>query len=141
MVKREQTDPRGQSLVEVALTFPILVMLLLGLLDFGRAYYALVVLNDAAAEGAAYAATRQDGGDIVLRVRGAEATSLVPMDLVAVEVSGGPYSVGAGVTVTVTYQMEPFTPFVTGLVGSRWLTLRGSATQPVLSLSDVGQGG
>ena len=136
MAKREQTDPRGQSLVELALTLPILVMLLLGLLDFGRAYYALVILNDAAAEGAAYAATSQEGADIVLRVRGAEATSLVPMELVAVEVSGGPYSVGVGVTVTTMYQMPIYTPFVNALVGSGSLTLRGSATQPVLSLSD-----
>jgi len=136
MAKRKKTQPRGQSLVEIALTFPILVMLLLGLLDFGRAYYALVILNDAAAEGAAYAATRQDGGDIVLRVQAAEATSLVPMDTVAVEVSPGPYSVGSGVTVTATYQMPIYTPFVNALVGSDSLTLRGSATQPVLSLDN-----
>ncbi len=134
MVKRKQTEPRGQSLVEVALTFPILVMLLLGVLDFGRAYYALVIFNDAAAEGAAYAATRQDGGDIVLRVQGAEAASLVPMDTVEVDVSPGPYSVGSGVTVTATYHMPIFTPFVNALVGSDSLTLRGSATQPILSL-------
>lgn len=144
MVKREQTEPRGQSLVEVALTFPILVMLLLGLLDLGRAYYALVVLNDAAAEGAAYAATHQTEGDIIGRVRAAEATSLVPMDdTAAVDVDVWPegealqsIAIGSGVTVTATYQMPIFTPFVNGLVGSGSLTLRGSATQPVLSLGD-----
>jgi len=150
MSKRKEAQPRGQSLVEVALTFPILVMLLLGLLDFGRAYYALVILNDCAAEGAAYAATHQDGNAIKLRVRHAEETSLVPMDdTEAVDVDIWPegaalesISIGSSVTVTATYQMRPlYTPFVTALVGSDSLTLRGSATQVVLSLSYLGHGG
>jgi hypothetical protein len=47
---------KGQSLVEVAIAFPILLMVLAGVLDLGRAYMTLVALNDAAAEGAAYAA-------------------------------------------------------------------------------------
>jgi len=136
MTGRRRRQPRGQSLVEVALTFPILVMLLLGLLDFGRAYYALVTLNDAAAEGAAYAATHQNGAAVGLRVQAAEATSLVPMDEVAIEVSSGPYAIGSGVTVTATYQMPIYTPFVNALVGSDSLTLRGSATQPVISLGN-----
>lgn len=142
MAKRRQTQPHGQSLVEVALTFPILVMLLLGLLDFGRAYYALVILNDCAAEGAAYAATQQDGDAIELRVRWAEEESLVPMrDPDQVDVVHSPddlssAGVGSSVTVTVTYQMPIYTPFVNALVGSGTLTLRGSATQVVLSLGN-----
>jgi Flp pilus assembly protein TadG len=136
MTRRGQRQPRGQSLVEVALAFPVLVLLLMGLLDLGRAYYGLVTLNDAAAEGAAYAATYQDPAAIQLRVQAAEATTLLAMDEVVVDVSSGPYSVGSGVTVTATYQMQIYTPFVSGLVGSDSMTLRGSATQPVISLGN-----
>lgn len=49
-------DDAGQSLVEVALALPILLMLLLGLVDGARAYYFAGVVANAAREGANYAA-------------------------------------------------------------------------------------
>ncbi|MBN1811298.1 MAG: pilus assembly protein [Anaerolineae bacterium] len=128
--------PCGQSLVEVALALPILLMLMLGLLDFGRAYYALVTLSDAASEGAMAAAARQDFDEVERRVRSAESTALVPMDAIAVEMSPGPYAVGSGIVVTTTYELQLLTPFVNGLVGSGELTLRRQATQPVITVSN-----
>ena len=47
---------RGQGLVELAIALPFLLLLLLGVLDVGRAYWAVVALKDAASEGASYAA-------------------------------------------------------------------------------------
>lgn len=44
--------PRGQALVEFALLLPILMLLLLGILEFGRAWNVKQVLTDAAREGA-----------------------------------------------------------------------------------------
>jgi len=49
-------DDAGQSLVEVALALPILLMLLLGLVDGARAYYFAGVVANAAREGARIAA-------------------------------------------------------------------------------------
>jgi Flp pilus assembly protein TadG len=43
---------RGQALVELALILPIMLLLLLGMIDFGRAYLAGVALQGAAREGA-----------------------------------------------------------------------------------------
>ena len=43
---------RGQSLVEFALVLPILLILLLGITDFGLAFYGMVTVNTAAREGA-----------------------------------------------------------------------------------------
>lgn len=45
---------RGQSLVEAAISFPIILLLLSGLVDLGRIYFTWVALEDAAAEGALY---------------------------------------------------------------------------------------
>ena len=47
---------RGQSLVEVALLTPLLVMILLGALDLGRVYDAYVTITNASREGARYGA-------------------------------------------------------------------------------------
>jgi hypothetical protein len=43
---------RGQALVEFALTFPILLLILVAVVDLGRAFYAGVVAEQAAREGA-----------------------------------------------------------------------------------------
>src|SRR5437870_2601945 len=49
-------DERGQSLVEFALALPVLLLLLLGLADFGRAFYYTSTIANAARVGAEYAA-------------------------------------------------------------------------------------
>lgn len=46
----------GQSLVEVAIAMPMLLILLLGVLDVGRMYFTWLALQNAAAEAALYAA-------------------------------------------------------------------------------------
>lgn len=43
---------RGQSLVETGIVFPILLLLLAAVVDFGRAFDAYIVLTNAAREGA-----------------------------------------------------------------------------------------
>lgn len=45
---------RGQSLVEVALTFPILLLILSGMIDLGRLYFTHVALEDVVGEAALY---------------------------------------------------------------------------------------
>lgn len=44
----------AQGLVEFALTLPILLLLVLGAMDFGRAFYMKVALENSAREGAYY---------------------------------------------------------------------------------------
>jgi Flp pilus assembly protein TadG len=46
--------PRGQSLVEFALLAPILLLLILGAMDFARMFSIKVTLTNAAREGANY---------------------------------------------------------------------------------------
>ena len=50
-------DKRGQSLVEFGLLLPILVLLVLGTIDFGRVYFAYVSVTNGARNGADYAAS------------------------------------------------------------------------------------
>ncbi|MDF1515583.1 MAG: TadE/TadG family type IV pilus assembly protein [Anaerolineae bacterium] len=126
---------RGQSLVEVALTLPILLMLLLGLFDLGRAYFILVELNDAADEGATYAAIRYT--DVSgIQNRAVDAATMVKLSPGDVVLTGPPANaIGQPVTVTVSTDMRLFTPFVNTLVGGGdVLTLRGRAIHPIITL-------
>jgi Flp pilus assembly protein TadG len=52
--QQNQRQPRGQSLVEMALMLPILLMLVLGAMDLGRMFYTKMVLTNAAREGVNY---------------------------------------------------------------------------------------
>jgi hypothetical protein len=47
---------KGQSLVEMALALPLLLLILAGLLDLGRVYFTYLTIQDAATEGASYLA-------------------------------------------------------------------------------------
>ncbi|MGJ3238815.1 MAG: TadE family protein [Anaerolineae bacterium] len=47
---------KGQSLVEFAITLPVLILILSGLLDLGRLYYTFIALEEAVAEAALYLA-------------------------------------------------------------------------------------
>lgn len=46
----------GQALVEVALTMPLFILLLIGAVEFGRVAYAAVEINNAARAGVQYGA-------------------------------------------------------------------------------------
>ena len=55
-LSRVSAQERGQSLVEVALTLPILLLILIGIVDIGRVYSAKVAVTNAAREAAIQAA-------------------------------------------------------------------------------------
>ncbi len=47
---------RGQALVELALIAPVLIILMLGVMDYGRVYFAYISVTNGARIGADYAA-------------------------------------------------------------------------------------
>jgi Flp pilus assembly protein TadG len=51
---------RGAVAVEFALVLPLLMMLVFGIIDFGRAYYTLNQIISSVREGARYAAVLED---------------------------------------------------------------------------------
>jgi Flp pilus assembly protein TadG len=110
---------RGAAAVEFALVLPVLLLVLCGIIDFGRALHAQVVLTQAAREGARLAALGQS--DVVTRTRGAAG----PLSGVEVAVTACPANLtAADAVVTVTHQFTFVTP-IGGDVGPITLTGRG----------------
>lgn len=60
MTRKGDRSERGQSLVELAMSFMIIAFLLSGAVDLGRAYFVYVALRDAAQEGAVYGSLAPD---------------------------------------------------------------------------------
>ena len=55
IASHQRRSSRGQGLVEFAMIAPLFFLLLLGIVEFGRAIYYVQILNNAAREGARYA--------------------------------------------------------------------------------------
>ncbi len=68
--RRRLRGGRGQSLVEFAVVFPVFILLLAGMVDFGLGLYANVTIINAAREGARLGVTLQpwDQTKVVQRV-------------------------------------------------------------------------
>jgi Flp pilus assembly protein TadG len=62
-------DERGAAAVEFALIVGVLVLVVFGIIEFGRAYSEVNVMQGAAREGARLAAVRADRSEVVARVR------------------------------------------------------------------------
>ncbi len=109
---------RGAALVEFAIILPLLILLIFGIIEFGRGYHAKTTLTHAAREGARVAAL--DTGDPALVARAA-APNLNPAAITVV-VAPSPCIPGDPVTVTLEYDHSYDIP----LFGSGIWTLEGS---------------
>jgi len=69
-------DQAGQSLIEVALALPVLLILLLGIADGARAYYYASIVANGAREGANYAARHDTATVAQVTQRACDATGL-----------------------------------------------------------------
>src|SRR5213593_3724806 len=58
--RRFTLDPRGQGLVEFAISFPVVMFMIAFGVDFGRVYLGWVTLNNAVREAVNFAAMNPD---------------------------------------------------------------------------------
>src|SRR4051812_45067078 len=61
----DDASERGAAIIEFALLLPILIMLVFGIITFGRAYFAKLELASAVREGARAAALGKTNGEAV----------------------------------------------------------------------------
>jgi len=129
-MRRPLRDERGASAVEFAFIVPLLILLVLGIAEFGHAFQVQGTLSAAAREGVRAMALRNNPADAKAVVRDA-ASSLNPGitdTQIKIQVVGSTATtcptIGAGntaVRLTITYPM----PFLTHFFGSG-LTLTGT---------------
>jgi Flp pilus assembly protein TadG len=118
---------QGQSLLEFALILPVLVLVLVGVFDLGRALFALITINNAAREGARYATLHTDEAVAMIQAAAVQEAAGSGVDITAANVSvvcledsGGPAwpcDRGNAVRVWVSNTFEPilgiFIPTIT----------------------------
>ena len=113
-VDRRTRRSRGQAMVEFTLILPMLLLLILGIYQFGQTYADYIQVTNAARDGGRKAlVSRSDTSgvsDVITTAK--NATWWLDKNQMAVSVSPGqPWTTGQTVTVTVTY------PYSINLVG------------------------
>lgn len=61
-------NERGQAMVELALVLPILLILLMGTVEFGRIFHSYLIITNASREGARLATLGASDAEITTRV-------------------------------------------------------------------------
>jgi hypothetical protein len=146
---------RGQSLVEFALAATVLLILLTGVLDLGRMYMAWVAIQDAAGEGALYAAmnprciSAANGPDCqtpnnaydrtFIAIRSTPGTPLDPYRVTIVITPNDPGQIcfGTPITVSTQYSFTMITPVMQAMFGPE-VALRAYAVQRALNNGSSG---
>jgi Flp pilus assembly protein TadG len=136
MTRRLRSD-RGVAILEVALTLPLLLLVCVGIFEFGRAYQTWSVLTNAAREGARVAILPTAvNGAVDARVReylaigGLRTSSDVLVNVTPATVSMGAAGTATASRVAVTY---PYTFMVMQPVAQ--LVVSGSMTGAPINLS------
>lgn len=132
MIRRMIRSERGAAAVEMAIVLPVLILLVGGIIDFGRAFMQQVILTNAAREGTRVAVLTKDAtqlGNITTRAQAA--ADLNPMASATVAVSPSTACTANGytgnVTVTVTAPFSWF--FLSALPGNLPTSLTGKSVQ------------
>jgi Flp pilus assembly protein TadG len=149
-----KTSEKGQSLVELALGFTFILILLAGAINFGQAFFIWIALREATQEGAVYAARHPVAvydGETRNRVRAAVQTEIPGFELgrLTTNITRGatPICPGNPITVSATYRFRILVPFVSTAVtivlpteadGTPYITVGASTTNTVLISDDPG---
>ncbi|MEJ2412371.1 MAG: pilus assembly protein [Anaerolineales bacterium] len=139
---------RGQSITEFALILVFLLVLLAGVFDLGRAFFAYIIVRDAAQEGAVYGsiAPKNDMAAfqtaVANRVEAAyldpSNPSETPLDItfinIQVDLNGSACAApGNTVSVTVEYSFPIVMPFLGSSFGKQDIELTARAEDSILA--------
>ena len=131
-LKRLCPDERGQSLVEMALVLPLLLLLLAVAVDASRAFRVFVIVTNAAREGARTASRFPDNAALIeAAVVGEAPQSGVALDASNIAIEGLGGQPGHAIRVTVTYDVATI---IGGVLGVPSIALRSSTSMVVFGM-------
>lgn len=126
---------KGQSFVELAFSFIILLLLISGAVDIGRALFAFIAIRDAAQEGATYLSLfPKDINGMNYRIRNSSTTPINLTDTTAVLIPTPDKSCADGyVTVRVQYNFRSVMPFMNLFFGDGIFRMEAKVTDTILT--------
>lgn len=116
-----QSNERGAAAVEFAILLPLLLMLVLGTIEFGRAYNAQITLTNAARDGVRVMAIAKNPADAKTAAKNAAASVSTSIPIADITLSTDVCPSGAQVTLTIKYNLST----ITGIAGPFPMTGKG----------------
>jgi hypothetical protein len=141
IARRLSLDPRGQGLVEFAISVPVVMLMVLFGVDFGRVFVGWVTLTNAVREGANFAALQPDSWNTpgsptgraeyarLINAETAEINCTLPATLPSPTFPNGT-DIGSPAIVAITCEFTLITPLIGGLIGNP-LDVSASASFPI----------
>lgn len=109
-------DKRGQALVELALVLPLLLLLVMGTMEFGRIFHSYLLITNASREGARTAITGTDDNGIRTIVKDVTVSLGLTDAQITITPTTGLRTRGVPLTVEVDYSVNLITPVPTVIV-------------------------
>ncbi|HJW23019.1 MAG TPA: TadE family protein, partial [Candidatus Limnocylindrales bacterium] len=141
--RRGRPGRNGQSLVEFALALPVVLLMVLFGLDFGRVFLGWITLNNAVREAANFAALNPDGWagtgiptvqaeyQRLINTESAQINCTLPATLPSPTFPSGT-DIGSPAQVTLTCRFALITPVISAILGNS-VAVTSSAAFPVRS--------
>lgn len=117
----KHNSERGSAAVEFAILLPLLLLLVLGTIEFSRAYNAQITLTNAAREGVRVMAIANDPTAAKTAAKNAAASVSATISNSDITLSTNACSSGAQVTLTINYTLST----ITGIAGPFALAGKG----------------
>ena len=128
-IRKVNNRREGQAVVEFALVLPVLILIIVGIIEFGLLMNNYLVVTYAAREGARSAAL---GGTLTTVTTTAKtAASTIDHGSLTVTMSPATPTAGSSVTVTVTNPVQFITPMIAAFFPSNPYPVSGQAVMRV----------
>lgn len=117
LIQRLVSDKRGQALVELALILPILILLIMGTMEFGRIFHSYLLITNASREGARVGIVGASNDVIKNNVKDvAVSLGLTDSQISITPVDQSSRTRGAPLTIKVDYSVSLITPVLDAIV-------------------------
>ena len=128
-MRRTELRKRGQAMVEFALVLPILLIILMGIMEFGLVFHEYLVVTHAAREGARVAVL--GGTDAEINATVTSAADSIDRGALTTTIAPGVRVRGQQVTVQVTNTVPLITPLFSAIFPQNPFPVSGTSIMRV----------
>ena len=129
LIKLKKNE-KGQSMVEFALVIPVLLLIVIGIIEFGFMFSSYLTLTNASREAVRYISLGGDDVGAILRANNVAVNTDPNRMVVTISPTSSNRDRGDSVTVEINYDYDFLTPFMDVLLGNNF-NLKVKATMRV----------
>jgi Flp pilus assembly protein TadG len=114
LIKKIHRNGKGQSMVEMAIILPVLLLILFAIFEFGRILGAYMLIHDLARDGVRYGVVGMSDQSIKDHIM--EHDSFLNINSDDINITPSIRSLGSALTVGIDYEIEIITPIISSIV-------------------------